>query len=114
MIIRDFIKRLVKRSQLDKMSNGLRLEQLFSRCDTSGSGLIDSDDFQDLCAGFGIEEVLVNCIQTIIVSERLCDHQRKSPNFFFRETVTSSLLTWTTMEMERSISRISHLAFVTF
>ena len=41
------------------MANTLRLEQLFSRCDTSGSGLIDSDDFQDLCAGFGIEEVLV-------------------------------------------------------
>ena len=97
------------------MSNGLRLEQLFSRCDTSGSGLIDSDDFQDLCAGFGIEEVLVNCIQTVIVSERLFDNQRKSPsNHVFRETVTSSLLTWTTMEMERSISRISHLAFVTF
>ena len=115
MIIRDFIKRLVKRSQLDKMSNGLRLEQLFSRCDTSGSGLIDSDDFQDLCAGFGIEEVLVNCIQTgILVSERLFDHQRKSPYHVFRETVTSSLLTWTTMETERSISRISPLAFVTF
>ena len=28
-----------------------------SRCDTSGTGLIDSEDFQDLCAGFGIEEV---------------------------------------------------------
>ena len=28
-----------------------------SRCDTSGSGLIDNEDFRDLCAGFGIEEV---------------------------------------------------------
>ena len=35
----------------------IRLETLFSQCDTSGTGLINSDDFQDLCAGFGIEEV---------------------------------------------------------
>ena len=28
-----------------------------SRCDTSGLGLIDNENFRDLCAGFGIEEV---------------------------------------------------------
>lgn len=39
------------------MANTLRLEQLFRQCDTSGSGLICCEDFQDLCAGFGIEEV---------------------------------------------------------
>ena len=37
--------------------HNIRLETLFSQCDTSGTGLINSDDFQDLCAGFGIEEV---------------------------------------------------------
>ena len=39
----------------------LRLEQLFSRCDTTGSGLIGIEEFQDLCAGFGIQEV-VHCM----------------------------------------------------
>jgi len=29
---------------------------LFSRCDTTGSGLIGIEEFQDLCAGFGIQE----------------------------------------------------------
>ena len=58
------------------MANALRLEQLFSRCDTSGSGLIDSDDFQDLCAGFGIEEVLVLGIS--VNSGKLFDHNGKS------------------------------------
>ena len=28
-----------------------------SRCDTSGLGLIDNENFRYLCAGFGIEEV---------------------------------------------------------
>ena len=42
------------------MANTLRLEQLFRQCDTSGSGLICCEDFQDLCAGFGIEEVRVS------------------------------------------------------
>ena len=37
--------------------HNIRLETLFSQCDTSGTGLINSEDFQDLCAGFGIEEV---------------------------------------------------------
>ena len=57
------------------MANTLRLEQLFSRCDTSGSGLIDSDDFQDLCAGFGIEEVLVYGMAFSIISGKLFDHE---------------------------------------
>ena len=30
---------------------------MFSRCDTTGSGLIGIEEFQDLCAGFGIQEV---------------------------------------------------------
>ena len=59
------------------MANTLRLEQLFSRCDTSGSGLIDSDDFQDLCAGFGIEEVLVLGIYSITPPGKLFDHDGK-------------------------------------
>ena len=42
-----------------KMSNSLRLEQLFNRCDTNGSGLIGIEEFQDLCASFGIDEVLL-------------------------------------------------------
>jgi hypothetical protein len=31
-----------------------RLEQLFKRCDTRGSGFIDKAEFRDLCAGFEI------------------------------------------------------------
>jgi len=38
------------------MSNSLRLEQLFNRCDTNGCGLIGIEEFQDLCASFGIDE----------------------------------------------------------
>jgi len=38
------------------MSHSLRLEQLFSQCDTSGTGFINGEDFRDLCGGFGIEE----------------------------------------------------------
>jgi len=38
------------------MSHSVRLEQLFTRCDTTGSGLIGTEEFQDLCAGFGIDE----------------------------------------------------------
>ena len=79
------------------MANALRLEQLFSRCDTSGSGLIDSDDFQDLCAGFGIEEVSVHGIS---VTSGKFDHDRKSPSLVFREIVTLYLRTWTMMETE--------------
>jgi len=42
--------------QQQKMSHSVRLEQLFTRCDTTGSGLIGTEEFQDLCAGFGIDE----------------------------------------------------------
>ena len=50
------------------MANTLRLEQLFRQCDTTGSGLIGCEDFQDLCAGFGIEEVrLAHSWHTVVV-----------------------------------------------
>ena len=48
------------------MANTLRLEHLFRQCDTSGSGLICCEDFQDLCAGFGIEEVRLESVATIL------------------------------------------------
>lgn len=38
------------------MSQGLQLEQLFQRCDTTNSGHIGIREFQDLCQEFGIEE----------------------------------------------------------
>jgi hypothetical protein len=39
------------------MAAGLQLEQLFRACDTTDSGFIGVTEFQDLCHGFGIEEV---------------------------------------------------------
>ena len=32
----------------------LRLEQLFKRCNTTGTGFIDTDEFRNLCSGFEI------------------------------------------------------------
>ena len=43
--------------QRQSLNNPSKMTNDPSRCDTSGSGLIDNEDFRDLCAGFGIEEV---------------------------------------------------------
>lgn len=37
------------------MSQNLKLEHLFKRCDTRGTGFIDQKEFRDLCRGFEIE-----------------------------------------------------------
>ena len=34
--------------------NHVRLDQLFTRCDTKGTGFIDRDEFRELCGGFDI------------------------------------------------------------
>ena len=53
-----------------------------SRCDTSGSGLIDNEDFRDLCAGFGIEEVnqlfVKDHIYRMVIVEGRCTLARSS------------------------------------
>merc|ERR1719445_2915766 len=41
---------------MSSAASTVRLEQLFNRCDTTGSGFIGIIEFQDLCAGFGIDE----------------------------------------------------------
>ena len=49
------IESVVKSNLTTEISSAMTNDS--SRCDTSGSGLIDNEDFRDLCAGFGIEEV---------------------------------------------------------
>lgn len=38
-------------------AGGGRLEMLFSRCDTSGRGWIEVDEFKQICTDMGISKV---------------------------------------------------------
>ena len=44
-----------------------RLEMLFSRCDTSGRGWIEVEEFKQICNDMGISKVkgsLTHCVKT--------------------------------------------------
>lgn len=45
---------IISTSVLVPTMSQMRLEQLFKRCDTKGTGFIDEEEFRELCAGFEI------------------------------------------------------------